>query len=1260
MAEDAAVPAEVDGNDLAPGYLDHRIRLADASAFEQMASRVRARVKPAETPAGAAPATLPQGATEATQGSLTSRIAKDVGKGLLVEPPRAIVKGIRDAYQNSINIAKELGDWTEQTFNLPVMYVSGKGVELVSAEEANKRGRLSDLATLPDIEAPKTVTGGMIKGITQFITGMAGANKLMKVAGVPAMTGTAGYGIAALKGAIANFSAFDPHQERLSNLIEKFPALQNPVTEFLASDPEDNAAEGRFKNALEGLGLGLLTDGFIKGVKVLREVRAARQAVDAVSPEAVAAAAKPELPKEAFKEMGAVDVAPDAPLVSIDAPDISPKGVTSAANTVSVFHGQGKGSSANKLEKTVKWFTDNADEAKKFGEKIVHSDVNTSDFMEVDFKRRFGDPLYSPDEMSELLKEAKDAGAPGIIVKRIRNFEGGPLTTTIAVLDESRIKPTEPPKIRINFARIDTPDDVKRVMQELADASKSGIDTARRGVQTFEQTKLSAEQLNAWDVLQSRRAGAPLNAEQSVAARQLWVSSADKLTQLAETAANTPNEANLFAFRKMLAVHDAVQKEVIAARTETARALSSWRIPVSSGTQRMQEVVAKLDAAGGGDVARLLAQRVAALGRAGMTTELTSVVEKSVYATTRDAVMEAWINGLLSNPTTHAANAISNSSILYLRMGERAIAARIGSALGTQGGVEAGEAGAQFFGHVQGLKDMFRYYAKMGRAFATEGTIGLKQAYAERPIGALGISDVTKLEHPPSISSEAFGLSSGSSLGRAADLAGQVVRTPGSALNQSDEFFKVIGYRMELNAQALRQATQEVNAGKITADALKSRVAQLIENPPENLHLAAVDSALYQTFTNAPPKFAQGLMRLTANHPALKVILPFMRTPANILNFTFERTPLAPILTSYRANVAAGGARADLAKAQMALGTGAMMVFADAALNGQISGRGTTELGVKQAQTREGWQPYSVKIGDRWYGYSRTDPVGSLIGMSADMAETFLNAQHEALDDPDTERLVTAGILAFAGNLTNKTYLSGLSGAIEALNDPQRSAEKWTQRLAGSIVPSGVAQIGRINDPTVREVYSMMDAIKARTPGLSKDLPPRMDMWGEPLKSESGLGKAYDAFSPIYTRQPTPEPIDQEILRNEVNIGMPPRKTSFDGVRIDMTQYPKEYARYVELAGNGVKHPAWNMGAKDFLNAVVTGKSPLSIIYQMKSDGPDGGKDLFIRSTISDYREMARRQLLTEFPELNKAVQEGKARQREMKMPVFSGSPTIQ
>lgn len=1144
-------------SDLATDYMTHRDNLLQATAADDLLHRVMTRAKPEGEAAGAAgvPATSPlqDGAP-----SRPVRVAKDIGTGI-VETPRGIIKGARDAVQSTMNMAGELGGEIERKLNLPGIKVGADGIHLLSGDELQaerkKQGVTGAIPELPDLDAPKSVTGGMVKGVSQFVVGMLGAKKYLSALKVPVITeGVAGYGMTALKAMIANFTAFDPHQQRLSNLIQQFPALANPVNEFLASKPDDNAAEGRFKNAIEGFGFGVAADGFLSGVKMLKSVAQSKLAVQSAEEQLAAAGvnAPRELPEDAFKVMG--DTAEES-LVKVrpkPAPEL-PSG---------------------------------------------------------------------PDVTPEQIAAAKKAAGP----------------------PES--------EVFINYARLDTPEDVQKVLGQLASASKKNIDAARRGKQTFEEIKLNAGERDAWKDITERRQGEPMNAEQSLAARQLWVGSSQKLAEVAELAATNPSEANLFAFRKMLAVHDTIQTQVIAARTETARALASWRIPAGGGAERLAAVMQRLQETGGADVARELASRVSALGKAGMTREMGAVVEKTAYAKTRDAVMEGWINGLLSGPATHVANTTSNAAVMFMRMGERRVAEAISGALGTQGGVAAGESVAQFFGLTQGLKDMFRYYGKRAKLFLDEDFKGMRAERQNAPAVKLGLADATKVEHPPAISSEALRISNTGWPGRLVDMAGQVVRTPGTALGAEDEFFKTAGYRMELNAQALRQATAEVHAGQLKPEGLQARIAQIIENPPENIRMQSADAALYQTFTTAPGEVAQSITKLTSKFPMLKVIMPFVKTPANILKYTFERTPLAPLMSKFRADVAAGGARRDLALGQVATGTGAMLLSADLAMKGGLTGRGPVDNAERQALGREGWKPYSLKVGDRWYTYNRLDPIGSLLGLSADSVEAMRNAQHESLEDVDMEKLVVANAIAFGGNLTNKTYLSGLSDIFEALSDPQRYGEATVQRMVGSVVPSGVAALNRAEDPYVREVNSMLDAIAARTPGLSKDLPARRNVWGEPLTYQSGFGPAVDLFSPVMSKPGAHEPIDEEILRTGANVTMPTKKVGFDGVTVDLGQYPKAYSRYVELAGNELKHPAWKLGAKDLLNAIVTGKHPLSVVYNMRSDGPEGGKDFFIRDIMSKYRDLARTQLRKEFPALDAEVLDKKAHARALKMPV--------
>lgn len=1117
-------------DDFSGDYIASRQTLAEDSAATALLRRYENRARTETNPA----ATEAPKATGKKEGGSVGAVASDIGRGI-IDTPGAIVHGITDAVNETIDMTQELDEWI--TSKVGTVNIGGKDglISYISPDEYAQGKRSGGIPDVPQAEwtEPESTTGKMVEGVAQFLTGFIGAGKLLK--GVPAVGKTAKLAKATGQGAVADFTAFDPHEQRLSDLVQQFPALQNPVTEFLASSPDDSAATGRLKNALEGIGLGMVTEGLSKTLGVMKRVATTkRMQVDAARIAGTTEIPRPEIPDNAFAQLGD-ETQPVLAQTAEEAPD----------------------------------------------------------------KVRPIDPNATPDQ----------------------------------ALSKSE------PQTYINFTRINTPDDVKDVMQQMVDASKGEVDAARRGEKrTFAQMELDANHVNAWDTLMKRREGAPLNAEQSVAARQLWATSATKLSQLAKQAATTGSESDLFAFRKMMSVHQTIQAEVVAARTETARALASWRIPTGSGAERFMEVDNALAQNGGAELSREMAQRISTLADAGMIQEMDAVISKGAYAKSRDAFLEAWINGLLSGPKTHLVNAVSNTSVLFQQMYERKTAAKIAELLGDEGSVQMGEAMAQYSGMVNGFRDAVRF---AGQTFKT---------------GQTGFG-LNKVELPTSnaISSEALGMSSQGFVGRAVDVIGSAVNIPTRSLAAADEFFKTIGYRMELNALAVRQAAQEAHGGLIPPEGLKARIAEIIENPPASVRLGAIDQAAYQTFTKKPGELAQLIQKAKGKYPGLNVILPFVRTPANIMNYTFERTPLAPLFKSFRADMAAGGARRDLALARMSTGTAIMMTVADMAMSDNITGKGPSNSAERQALVRTGWQPYSVKVGERYYAYNRMDPIGMTMGLSADMVDILANDEFGVEKQKEAEQVAIAVAMSIANNVMSKTYMSGVSDMVQAMADPERFGESFFQRLAGSVVPTGVAEIARGVDPYMRETSNMVEAMMKRTPGLSDELPVRRDLWGEPVGYQSGLGVMYDAFSPSYSKAVKPSPIDEEILKHEMNITMPAKKMGFDGISVDLEKYKGAYSRFLELAGKEVKHPAWGLTSKELLNEIVTGNHTLSQVYDMKSDGPDGGKYHFVRDILEQYREYAKTELLKEYPQIKDEADERKAKKRELKMPVFGG-----
>lgn len=797
-------------------------------------------------------------------------------------------------------------------------------------------------------------------------------------------------------------------------------------------------------------------------------------------------------------------------------------------------------------------------------------------------------------------------------------------------------------EIYINFARINTPDDVKAVIGQMADNFKGNIDEARRGVQNNEATKDLADSLgmSVQDVL-SRRKGQGFNAEEALAARRLWAASGETLMAAAQkAAAANAGPVDQVAFRKAMSIHYAIQAEVIGARTETARALQAWSIPAGSGEAQARQIQLLLDQSGGMVPSKKLAEMVMELGEAGVSSAaLNGFVRKGFWASLGrgvDVLKELRVNALLSGHKTHIMNATSNLVTIPQHIYERGVAAKIARLSGDNSGVVPGEATAMGHAVISGLKDAFRLAYQSLKSGETGASIGK-----------------TELPMTGAISSEAMRIGSETGLGRAVDFIGNVVRVPGRMLGASDEFFKTIGYRMELHAQSLRQATQEGLSGQALAD----RMWDIIQNPPDHIKINASDAALYATFTNQLSGFGKAItsFRDSDRTRATAFILPFLKTPLNIFNYSLERSPLAPLVEQWRADIAAGGSRRQLATTRMATGSALMLLSSDLAESGVITGAGPKDPGKREALLRQGWQPYSLKIGDRYYSYNRTDTFSATLGAAADYVE-FMSENELDEEDQDEANSVAAGVIAVMANMSvSRTFMKGYAETLAMAADPERYAEKYVQNFIASFSPSALLGVKNAMDPVQRETNGTLEAIMAKLPILSERLTPKRDLWGNEVRNESGLGVGYDTLAPVMSRGQKESVADAEIVKLGIGVARIAKKTSFDGVPVDLKKWPEVYDEYVRLSGNELKHPAFGLGAKDFLDAVISGEHPISNAYRVMSGGEDGRKAQFIKSTIADFREMAQKQILQDprFADFASIINEQKSESQRKRMPVL-------
>lgn len=1141
-------PLAPSGNDLGANYIAGKKMAQTNEVLDAWMQRLnRARAAPAGT--GEPPSFRPGGdggdrpprpptvsVTEPTT-TFVDRLTSaptDIGTGI-IEAPRQAIGGVTDKVRNGAIALDNLANWLND--------------HVVDTRIDGLPNPLSFIAeNTPKIDAPKSVTGGVIRGVTEFLTGFAAGGRMLDTV-APGM-GAAPRMFAA--GAISDASR-DPDGGRLADLLDKVPALRGPVMDFFKSDPNDSEAEKRLKNALEGLGLGAATQGMGLALKYLRVKYAARGRGGDLK-------AIVDDPKRVLAQMYG---------------ELSPEQIQSLGN-----------------------------------------------------RKRAAVVKVMPDQMRKKIE-----AAGGAVDRELPDTAEAAKGLLFAGVDPGG------QQVYINMARIDTPDDVKGVLQTMANTFAPEIDKAKRGIQSNEATKELADELgmSVQDVL-NRRHGQGFNAEQSLAARRLLNTIGAELVDAAKKA-SLPDASplELFAFRKLLAMHQAVQAEVLGARTEAARALQAWSIPadLSGGIDASKQINAAIDAMGGKGSAQDLAQKMAMLAGKNDPTTINKFVRESMFTKTANALREIYVNNLLTNPKTHIVNFVSNAIVTLQMLGEQRIAESVSKMFG--GTIQPGEAVTMLNALPAAMKDAF------------------KAAWLAAKTGQSGFG-ATRIDSPRlrALSAQAFGADPDSAVGRTLDYLGFGLNVPTRLLMTSDEFFKGINYRMGIYEQAQRQVMAEGLEGPEAA----KRLAELVTNPTETMQLLANERALYSTFSQAPGPVGRGFIAFRDKVPLGWYFFPFVKTPANIVTFAFERSPLAPLVQSWRADLAAGGARRDLALARMGTGTVIMLMAADYADSGYITGGGpysNEEAGKsrRQAAQRQGWQPYSIRSGDRWYSYNRLDPVGMTLGFAADLVD--LKNRHEIDDDHMDEftEIAGAAMAAVARTTDNKTYMQSYSDFFEAMSDPSRNMKGYFDKQIGALVPSVSGLVAQIDDPTQRETMRTIDYIDAKIVGLRNKLTPRRDLWGEEQGDRSGFGNTFSAMSPMQVSEVKESPIDAEIEKQQFSVLPIPKKASFDGVPVDFTKWPQVYDEYVRLAGNDLKHPAWGLGLKDLLDQIVTGKHPLSQVYRMKSDGPGGGKELFIQQQVSEFRRLAQQQIMNDprFADFANEVSGKKQKKDDLRLP---------
>lgn len=844
-----------------------------------------------------------------------------------------------------------------------------------------------------------------------------------------------------------------------------------------------------------------------------------------------------------------------------------------------------------------------------------------------------------------------------------------PLGPTPAKVFGSRESPFVDKAGNIRVENLTSREDVAQAIHDAADANDNFIGD-RRGVVTDGQVLDLAEALGMDAAkLNTRKIGQAFNAEQIVAARQLLIQSATDVAELMKRAADG-DDHDVMAYAEAKDRHQMIQAQVAGITAEAGRALRAFR--TLAGQEDVQGVDQFIRAATGKTLFQLKeeAKLGSALKTPEQVSKFTAdaLAGKRTFGR---MILEYWINGLISGPATHTTYMVGNTILSLEKVGpETALAALIGrmrTAMGRQGEtVRMGEVGAQLRGGRAGmapalkaaaeafrtgvttllpgegtnqatlpfqpgselarpaeLDEAARYHDAFGAAFGIVRGLrdGILAGGALLKAGGVEGSPLIGLRHSqlgliPDITVRGVNVSNALTVASMAvtggipiPFGGTAVRLPGRFIAGIHSFFRSVNYSMAKAGGAYRAAANEGLAGT----AFDARVADIRQNPSESQMEEWRSSATDLTLMGKGSPFVQALSRLTNTEilgfPILKFIDPFVHIAGNIIDQSIvQRTPLGLLAPEIRADLMGrnGNIAQDMATARMLAGTGIAVAFGSLAAEGLISGSGPSDPKQSAVWRLAGNQAHSIRINDTWYAVNKLGPMGMLLGLSADMYDVAHTAE-------SGEYLQAASMLqhAVTQNILDESFMRGPAELIQALEDPGRYGEAYLKNFLSSFVPYSVAmsQIDRATDPYARQARTVLDAIKQKVPGLSEQLLPRRDIWGEEIPNMEALGHA--GVTAIYERRMSADPVNLAML----NLGIYPAQLARKIRNVELTD--DQYDEFSRIAGRM---------SKQRLDAIVR-----SADYQT---WPNHIRHDVIAETITQSREAARGILMMKYPSI--------------------------
>lgn len=471
-------------------------------------------------------------------------------------------------------------------------------------------------------------------------------------------------------------------------------------------------------------------------------------------------------------------------------------------------------------------------------------------------------------------------------------------------------------------------------------------------------------------------------------------------------------------------------------------------------------------------------------------------------------------------------------------------------------------------------------------------------------------------------------------------LIGKIATSPVRLLEAEDAMFRAINYQIELSRLAKRQAMGD----STTQAGMLARYRELLYNPTEDMVRDANAYAKYTVLANDPNVYSKLLGSLASmvssgaeRHPFWRVMVPFIKTPANLL--IYARDHSMPLISGrfYSQMLSKNPAERAAASARLTEAIGMISLVYSMYEDGSVTGVGHPSKHARASYREAGWRPNAIMVGDNYYELNRADPLGLMLGVTA----TGFDYYHASDTEQDALSIGINTVFSVAELMTDRSMLASFSDLISVIEGSAGTSTRGdvvaTMATIPAIMMPGIMRdVREMADPIERQMVpekgtaeGMWQRFKMRFknawPGLSEDLAPKLDWRGRVKQHQGNI--FVRGLLPVRMTKRTNDPGTLALVRYDIGVTREDTMLNLPKVGLDLNLMRMDnhkgwvYNKLTELIGKErarrvdklVGSAQWKRRDKQAETSVDVYEKLQDKLRSQMSEGRQAGIKLFLK-----------------------------------------------